>query len=68
MATFVVKSNLNVTVSVNIKNTPDDMQFVYAKIWTFDSALWWIYQHYQQLLFIVIRQMAAPNVLSTDTV
>jgi len=32
MATFVVKSNLNVTVSVNIKNTPDDMQFVYAKI------------------------------------
>jgi len=28
MATFVVKSNLNVTVSV-IKNAPDDMQFVY---------------------------------------
>ena len=28
MATFVVKSNLNVTVSV-IKNAPDDMQCVY---------------------------------------
>jgi len=28
MATFVVKSNLKVTVSV-IKNAPDDMQFVY---------------------------------------
>jgi len=28
MATFVVKSNLNVTVSI-IKNDPDDTQFVY---------------------------------------
>ena len=28
MATFVVKSNLNVTVSV-IKNAPDDMHCVY---------------------------------------
>jgi len=27
MATFIVKSNLNVTVSV-IKNAPDDIQFV----------------------------------------
>jgi len=29
MATFVVKSTLNVTVSA-IKNVPDDMQFVYV--------------------------------------
>jgi len=29
MATFVVTSNLNVTVSV-IKNDADDMQFVYV--------------------------------------
>ena len=27
MATFVVKSNLNITVSI-IKNAPDDMKFV----------------------------------------
>ena len=30
MATYVLKSNLNVTVSVNIKNAPDDMQVVYV--------------------------------------
>ena len=44
MATFVVKSNLNVTVSV-IKNAPDDMQFVYV----INTAIWYcllvIYQH-----------------------
>jgi len=30
MATFVVKSNLNITVSI-IKNAPDDMKFV--RVW-----------------------------------
>jgi len=60
MATFVVKSNLNVTVSI-IKNDPDDTQFVY--IISMNICLCPLVN----ICNIAVNQMLASNVLSTDT-